>query len=109
MSRITREFSEVTQASSQSVVETNKQVTTSSSTRLVPGRSQYDEDVEIHDSVDMVVGSEDFEAADEIVEDGSLCRSDPFFCVAFGVNSQIGGSPVFVSSVFLSAKQKCPE
>ena len=49
VSRITREFSEVTQASSQSVVETNKQVTTSSSTRLVPGMSQYDEDVEIHD------------------------------------------------------------
>ena len=74
-----------------------------------PRRKEKKKDVEMHDYVDMVVGSEDFEAADEIVEDGRLCRSDPFFCVAFGVNSQIGGSPVFVSSVFLSAKQKCPE
>ena len=77
MSRITREFSEVTQASSQSVVETNKQVTTSSSTRLVPGRSQYDEDVEIHDSVDMVVGSEDFEAADQ--ESAAISQRCEFF------------------------------
>ena len=27
--------------------------------------SQYDEDVDMHDSVDMVVGSEDFEAEDQ--------------------------------------------
>ena len=77
VSRIAREFSEVTQASSQSVVETNNQVTTSSSTRLVPGMSQYDDEVDMHDYVDMVVGSEDFEAADQ--ESAAISQRCEFF------------------------------
>ena len=39
--------------------------------------SQYDEDVEIHDSVDMVVGSEDFEAEDQ--ESAVLSQRCEFF------------------------------
>ena len=52
-------------------------MTTSSSTRLVPGMSQYDEDVDMHDYVDMVVGSEDFEAEDQ--ESAVLSQRCEFF------------------------------
>ena len=72
-----REFSEATQESSQSVVETDKKATTSSSKRLVPGMSQYDEGVDMRDYVDMVVGSEDFEAADQ--ESAAISQRCEFF------------------------------
>ena len=77
VSRIMREFSEVTQESSQSVVETHNRATKSSSKHLVPGMSQYDEDVDMHDHVDMVVGSEDFEAEDQ--ESAVLSQRCEFF------------------------------
>ena len=68
VSRITGEFSEVAEESSQSAVKTNKQAATSSSERLVPGMSQYGDSQDTfsdnHD-VDMHIGTEDFEKAEQ--------------------------------------------
>ena len=84
-----REFSELTQESSQSVVETEKKATTSSSKHLVPGMSQYDEGVGMHDNpdifsdnhdVDMDVGTEDSQEAGQ--ESAAISERCEFFVLS---------------------------
>ena len=77
MNRCKKNISRIAQEFSHAAVGTNEPFTTSSSKRLVPGMSQYDEDVDMHDDVDMVVGSEDFEAEDQ--ESAAISQRCEFF------------------------------